>query len=181
MVIVAPSTRNNNPEISDSFLIKLKLLFIFWSWITSWRSLGIRFMFGSWYHFDTFLSKSSTLLNLGFWDRLKYRPSEIMRPNIATVRRVSLEVAIFYVLWSPIKILNLSEEWFDCFQVMCYRLCWRIMYQLLQWYFMSKYPWSYTGYLTQQLLMNYLIIVILKRCFLWIIIKKTLLGIFDYL
>ena len=101
--IVASSPRNNNPKISDSFLIKLRFLSMFWYLITSKRSLYIRFLFWGWYLFDTVLYKSSTFLNLGLWDRLKERPLEIMGSDIAFVRRVSLEVIIFCVLFPLIK------------------------------------------------------------------------------
>ena len=48
MEIVAQSPRNKNPKISDSFLIKIKFLSMFWSWIISKRSLDIRFLLGGW-------------------------------------------------------------------------------------------------------------------------------------
>ena len=37
-----------------------------------------------------------------------------MRSSIYIVKCVSLEVITFCVLLSPIKTLNLFEEWFDC-------------------------------------------------------------------
>ena len=52
-------------------------------------------MLGGIYVLETFLDNSSTFLNLGFWARLKGRPSEIIRSAIAIVRRVSLEVINF--------------------------------------------------------------------------------------
>ena len=54
-------------------------------------------------NFDIVLANFCTFLNLGFWDRLKDKPSEITRSAIATVRRVSLEVIIFCMLLSPVK------------------------------------------------------------------------------
>ena len=39
--IVAPSHKNNNPNISDYFLIVAKLLSMFYSLITSRSSLGV--------------------------------------------------------------------------------------------------------------------------------------------
>ena len=43
-------------------------------------------------------------MNLGFWARLKRRPSEIIRSAIAIVRWVSLEVINFWELPSNPKI-----------------------------------------------------------------------------
>ena len=105
--------------------------------------------------FDKFIAKFSTFLNWGFLDRLKERPSEMIRSKIASIRRVSLEVVIFCVLWSPIKILNLFEGWFYCCQVMCYSLFWRRMYLMMLWDFISTYPWSYAEYFTLQLLITH--------------------------
>ena len=59
---------------------------------------------GGIYVFKTFLDNSSTFLNLGFWERLKGRPSEIIRSAIAIVRRVSLKVISFWELPSIPKI-----------------------------------------------------------------------------
>ena len=88
-----------------------------------------------------------------------------MRSSIATVRRVSLEFITFCVLLSPMKQLNPFEEFLDFSQVICYSLCWRMIYQILQWYLMSTYSWIYAEYLTQQLLMTYPVSVIWKILF----------------
>ena len=53
------------------------------------------FLLGVIYVFKTFLDNSSTFLNLGFWEILKGRPSEIIRSAVAIVRHVSLEVINF--------------------------------------------------------------------------------------
>ena len=95
----APSPKNNKPNISASSLIISKFLFVFCSWIKSSSSLDLRFMLGGIYVLETFLDNSSTFLNLGIWERLKGRPSEIIRSDMAIVRRVSLEVIIFW--WFP--------------------------------------------------------------------------------
>ena len=58
----------------------------------------MRFKLGGIYVLEKFLDNSSTFLNLGFWKRLKGRPSEIMRSAIAIVGQVSLEVIIFWEL-----------------------------------------------------------------------------------
>ena len=52
-------------------------------------------MLGGIYVLEMFLERSSTFLNLGFWEILKGRPSEIIRSDISIVRRVSLEVINF--------------------------------------------------------------------------------------
>ena len=54
--------------------------------------------------------KSSTFLNLGFWARLKGRPSEIIISTIEIVRRVSLEVIDFWSLSSIPKIREPFEK-----------------------------------------------------------------------
>ena len=79
MEIVASSPSNKNPKISDSILIKLKFLSMFWLWTTSRRCLDIRFLFGGWYIFYTFLAKSNNILNRGSWARLKKRPLKMIR------------------------------------------------------------------------------------------------------
>ena len=71
---------------------------MFYSWITSSSSLDISFLLGGIYVLETFLDKSSTFLNLGFWEILKGRPSEIIRSAIAIVRQVSLEIINFWEL-----------------------------------------------------------------------------------
>ena len=65
---------------------------MFCSWMTSSSYLGVSFLLGGIYFLDTLLDKSDTFLNLGFWERLNRRPSEIIRSAIAIVRRVSLDV-----------------------------------------------------------------------------------------
>ena len=115
---MAPSPKNNNPKISDSFLIIAELLFIFCLWITSSSSLDMRFLLGGIYVLEKFLDNSSTFLNLGFWERLKGRPSEIIRSAIAIVRRVSLEVINFWELPSIPKTSEPFEkllELLSCF------------------------------------------------------------------
>ena len=71
--IVAPSTKNNNSNISASFLIIAKLLFLFYSWITSSSSLGVIFMLRGIYILETFHSRSSVFLNLGFCEYIKVK------------------------------------------------------------------------------------------------------------
>ena len=93
--IVALSPKNNNPNISASFLIIYKFLFVFCSKITSSSSLVMSFLFVGMYVLETFLDNSSTFLNIDFWERLKGRPSEIIRSAMAIVRRVLLEVINF--------------------------------------------------------------------------------------
>ena len=53
--IVAPSPKNNNPNISDSFLIIAEFLFIFCSLITSSSSLDMSFLLVRIYVLETFL------------------------------------------------------------------------------------------------------------------------------
>ena len=73
--IVATSPKNNNPNISASFLIIYKFLFMFFSWITSSSYLYTSFLLGGIYVLEMFLEKSITFLNLGFWAKLEGRPS----------------------------------------------------------------------------------------------------------
>ena len=108
--IVAPSPKNNNPNISSYFLIMAKFLFMFCSWITSSSSFDMSFLLGVIYVFKTFLDNSSTLLNLGFRVRWKGRTSEIIRSAIAIVRWVSLEVINFWELSSIPKISEPFEK-----------------------------------------------------------------------
>ena len=54
------------------------------------------FLLGVIYVLKIFLDNSSTILNLGSWERLKGKPSDIIRSSIAIVRRVSLEVINFW-------------------------------------------------------------------------------------
>ena len=96
--IVAPSPKNNNPNMSASFLIMGKFLFMFCSWITSSSSLDMSFLLGGIYVFGNFLDNSSTLLNPVFWAILKGKPSEIIISDIEIVRRVWLEVINFWEL-----------------------------------------------------------------------------------
>ena len=93
--IVAPSPKNNNPNMSAYYLIINKFLFMLCSLIRSSSSLDISFLLGGIYVLETFLDNSSTFLNIGFWGRLKGRPSEIIRSATAIVRQVSLEVVNF--------------------------------------------------------------------------------------
>ena len=83
---------------SASFLIIAKFIFMFCSWITSSSSLDMSFLLGGIYVLETFLDKSGTLLNIGFWSRLKGRPSEIIIYAMEIVRRVLLEVINFWEL-----------------------------------------------------------------------------------
>ena len=108
--IVAPSPKNNNPNMSASFLIMAKFLFVFYSWITSSSSLDMSFLLGRIYVFKTLLDNSSTFLDLGFWERLKGRPYEIIRSAIAIVRLVLLEVINFWELPSIPKISEQFEK-----------------------------------------------------------------------
>ena len=79
---------------------------MFCSWITSSSSLDMRFMLGGIYVLETFLEKPSTFLNLGFWEILKERPSEIIRSDMAILRWVLSEVIHF---WSFLSITKTSE------------------------------------------------------------------------
>ena len=78
-----------------SFWSFFKFLFMFCSWITSISSLDMRFLLGGIYVVEKFLDRSSTFLNIGFWEILKGRPSEIIRSAIVIIRWVSLEVIFF--------------------------------------------------------------------------------------
>ena len=80
---------------------------MFCSWITSSSYLGMSFMLGGIYVLETFLARSSIFLNLFFWERLKGKPFEIIRSDMAIVRRVSLEVIIF---WEFLSISKTSEQ-----------------------------------------------------------------------
>ena len=108
--IVASSPKINNPNISASFLIIAKFLFMLCSWITSSSFLDMGFVLGWIFVLETFLDKSSTFLNLGFWEILKGGPSDIIRSAIAIVRRVSLEVINFWELPSIPKISEQFEK-----------------------------------------------------------------------
>ena len=68
------------------------------------------FLLGGIYVFKTFLENSSNFLNLDFWERLKGKPSEIIRSTIAIVRRVLLEVINFWELSSLQKISEPFEK-----------------------------------------------------------------------
>ena len=57
-----------------------------------------------------FLENSSTFLSIGFWERLKGSPSEIIRSAIAIVRQVSLEVINFWEFPSIPKIREPFEK-----------------------------------------------------------------------
>ena len=50
------------------------------------------FLLGGIYVLETFLDKSITLLNLGFWERLKERTSKKIRSAMTIVGQVSLKV-----------------------------------------------------------------------------------------
>ena len=65
--MLAPSPKKNNPNISDSFLIIAKFIFMFCSLIRSSSSLDIRFLLGFIYVLETLLASSSIFLNIGFW------------------------------------------------------------------------------------------------------------------
>ena len=113
--IFAPSPKNNNPNIPASFLIIAKLLFMFCSWITSSSSFYIIFMLGGICILETFLDNYITFSNLGFWARLKGRPSEKIRSAIAIVRHVSLEVVDFWELPSIPKTSEPFEKLLELF------------------------------------------------------------------
>ena len=108
--MVAPSPKNNNPNISAPFLIIARFLFMFYSWITSSSSLDKSFLLGVIYVLEMFLDNSGTFLNLGFWDRLNGRPYNIIRYAIAILRRLSLEVINFWELPSIPKISEPFEK-----------------------------------------------------------------------
>ena len=110
--IVTPYPKNNNPNISASFLIIAKFLFVFCPWITSSSYLDMSFLLGGIYVLKTFLDKSITFLDLGFWERLKGRLSEIIRSAIIIVRQVSLEVINVWEFPSVPKISEPFEKLF---------------------------------------------------------------------
>ena len=66
-------------------------------------------MLGGIYVFNTLLENSNTFLNLVFLERLKGRPSEIIRSAIEIVIQVSLEVFSFSQLPSIAKISETLE------------------------------------------------------------------------
>ena len=70
----------------------------------------MRFLLVVIYFLETFIENSSTFLNIGFWARLKGRPSEIIRSDIAIVRQVSLEVINFWELPSIPKTSEPFEK-----------------------------------------------------------------------
>ena len=78
-----------------------------YSWTTSSSSLDIIFLVGGIYVLETFLENSSNLLNIGFWDRLKEIPSEIIISDMEIVRWLSLEVINF---WECPSIPKISEQ-----------------------------------------------------------------------
>ena len=118
--IVEPSPKNNNPNISASFLITTKFLFVLCSWITSSSSLDMSFLVGIIYVLETFLDNSSTFLNIGFWDRLKERPSKVIISDVAIVRRVSLEVINFWEFLSIPKTIEPFEKLLDLLSVVIF-------------------------------------------------------------
>ena len=94
--ILSPFPKNNNPNISAYFFIIAKFLFMFCSWITSISLSDLRFLLGGICVLETFLHKSSTFLNIGFLERLKRSPSQIIISVIAILRQVSLEAINFW-------------------------------------------------------------------------------------
>ena len=68
------------------FLIISKLLLMLCLWLTWSISLGVRFLPGEIYVLETSLVSSRTLLNLGFWERLKERLSEIIISSMEIIR-----------------------------------------------------------------------------------------------
>ena len=67
-------------------------------------------MLGVIYVLETFLDKSITFLNIGFGERLKGRPSDIIRYAVAILRQASLEVINFWELPSIPKISEPFEK-----------------------------------------------------------------------
>ena len=55
----------------------------------------MRFLFGRIYVLEMFLANSSIFLNIGFWEILKERPSEIIISATEIVIQVSFEVINF--------------------------------------------------------------------------------------
>ena len=72
--------------------------------------MDLSFLLGEIYALETFLEKSGTFLNIGFWEILKGRPSEIIISSIAIVRRLSLEVISFWEFPSIPKIGETFER-----------------------------------------------------------------------
>ena len=64
---------------------------------------------------ETFIDNSITLFNLGFWERLKGSPSDIIISDIAIVRRASLEVINF---WEFPSIPKTSEPFEKLLEVL---------------------------------------------------------------
>ena len=118
--ILAPSPKNNNPNMSASFLIMDKFLFVLCSWITSRSSLSMSFLLGGIYVLETFLDNSSNFLSLGFWARLKGRHSDIIRSAIAIVRQFLPEVINFWELPSIPKTSEPSEKLLELLSVVIF-------------------------------------------------------------
>ena len=78
------------------------------------------FMLEEIYVLETFLSSPSIFLNLGFWERLKEWLSEIIRPAMEIVRRVSLEVINFWELPSISKTGEPSEKLLELLTVVIF-------------------------------------------------------------
>ena len=104
-------------NMSASFLIIAKFLFMFCSWITSSSFLDMIFLLGGLYVFKNILDNSSNFLNLCFWERLKGRPSEIIRSAIAIIRQILLEVINF---WESPSIPKISEPFEKLLELLSY-------------------------------------------------------------
>ena len=144
--IMASSHKNLIPYISASFLIISKLLFIFCSWRTSSSSLDVSFLLGGIYVLEKFPENSRTLSNIGFWERLKGRPSEIIRSVFTTVRRVSLEVINFWEFPSIPKTSEPFEKILIYSQMLYLMKKWSLRFQmnwcdLIKWYFLNYDGW----------------------------------------
>ena len=72
--------------------------------------MNVIFLLGGIYVLEMILDDSINFLNIGFWERLKGRTSEIIRSAIAIVRRVLLEIITFLSFSSIPKIGESFEK-----------------------------------------------------------------------
>ena len=124
---MVPSPKNNNPHISSSFLIIAKLLFMFFSWITSSSYFDIRFMLGGIQVLKTFLCQLQYLLEYWFLGKIKgknfwnnnisYENSKMGLVGSNCFLRVAINTknkwTIWYVYWvnSSCYIWCRAEGW----------------------------------------------------------------------
>ena len=114
------SHKRNRMDISASFLIISKIVFMFSSWKTSSSYLDMRFMLGGTYVLETFPDNSINFLNIVFGARLKGRPSEIIGHAMEIVRRVSSEVINFWEFPSIPKTSEPFEKLLELLSVVIF-------------------------------------------------------------